>query len=106
MSVNVKRFRKIQTSNPDLNKVQDNIGEVLNELLASPLARPLFRQGVAFLSGVNRISHGLGRRPLSVMLSPPSVGGVSFSYSQDPKDPTNYVQVTASGACTADLMVY
>lgn len=58
-------FRKIQTSNKDVQLLQDAVKSTLDPLVLGAFADAHVIKAVAIVAGLNIISHGLGRLPVS-----------------------------------------
>ncbi len=100
----LKPFRKVQTTDKDLNLVQDSIKEFLDALLKNPLLGANVVRGIQLATGDNLVAHGLGRNWVSAFLSLPSAGA-TLSLTATQTDRSQWVNVTASAPCAADLLV-
>lgn len=99
----LKPFRKVQTTDKDLNMLQENIKEFLDALIKNPLLSANVLRAVPLASGTNQVQHGLGRNYQSVFVgmsstTPTLTIGTSA-------DPTKFVAVTASAPCAVDMLV-
>lgn len=100
-----KPFRKIPTTDRDLNLIQSHIADSFSSLNTTP--RVLL--AVALVAGVNLVSHGLGRNYVtwwpanydtSVTLKPVA------TFNGNPVDRSKYFAIQASGNVTADFLVF
>ena len=99
----LKPFRKVQSTDKDLNLLQDNVKEFLDALIKNPLLSANVLRGVALSTGSNIVHHGLGRNYQSVFAAVTSAVA-SLSLGTSP-DPTQYIAVTASAPCSVDMLV-
>jgi hypothetical protein len=129
----LKPFRRIQTTDKDLNLIQDYLQDIFKSLNANPwlFGKPISR--VALGAGTNLVQHGLGRNFVSCFMGIPSTvtpgtfgsdigtfgsnpapfgtpgetfSGASFALSQTQPDRSNYVAVVASAPVVVDLFVF
>jgi len=59
----VRDFKKL-SGGPELDKVQENIAQVLNPLLKNPLVNGVLLTKVQLANGTTNVEHKLGREPL------------------------------------------
>jgi hypothetical protein len=97
-------YRRIQTTNQDLNLIQDQIASMFNKLAKNPMVDgvPLLR--VPLVQGSNIIAHTLGRNFISWAQIRPSAA--NMAYDAPSPDPSKYINVIAVGPCTADIYVF
>ena len=100
----IKPFRKIQTTDKDMNLLQDQLKEILDALLKNPIAGSNTVPSVKLAAGDNLVPHGLGRNWVSCFAALPSAVA-SLSLSAVQKDRTQWVNVTASAPCVATFLV-
>lgn len=129
----LKPFRRIQTSDKDLNLIQDYLQDIFKALNANPwlFGQPLTQR--TLVPGVNLVNHGLGRPFVSCFHGIPAsttpgtfgsdigtfgsnpapfgtpgetLGGVSLAVSATQPDRTKYVALISTIACTVDLFVF
>lgn len=99
----MKRFRKVQTSDRDLNLVQDNVKASLDSLATIPLLGGKLLSQCTLATGSNNVPHGLGRNYVSALCGLPSAGSLTTATSPDR---SKWITVIASAPCTADLFVW
>lgn len=99
----VKPLRRIQTSDKDLNQIQDSIKESFDGLIASPLANALVLPKIVLATGSNQVPHGLGRNYQFAFHGLPSAPA-TLSVAASP-DPSKYLTVVASAPCVVDIWV-
>lgn len=99
----LKPFRKIATTDTDMNRLQENLKEFLDALLKNPLLGANVLRAVPLTTGTQQVHHGLGRNYQSVFFGAPSAA-CSFSLGAS-VDPTQFVAVTASAPCSVDMLV-
>jgi len=99
----MKPFRRIQTTDRDLNLLQDHIKDVFDSIAAGALVDARFLSGVALSSGTNLVGHGLGKRYSSWGWMRPSAA-VTLYETASP-DATRLIALVASTACVVDLFV-
>ena len=99
-----KRFHKTSVADRDLQLVQDAAKASFDSLTTVPiLAMSLIAQ-VPLAVGTNTIAHGLGRAYVSAIPGLPSAPA-TLSIGASP-DRTKFLSVTASAACSVDLVVF
>ena len=100
----LKPFRVVQSTDKDFNLLQSNLKEFLDALIKNPLLGANVLRGVPLAAGDNLVQHGLGRNWVSAFAAIPSAA-VSLSLTATQKDRSQWVNVTASAPCVADLLV-
>lgn len=98
------RFQRIQTSNEELNLLQNRIAESFDAMTSCQLLGGNLLQQVSLKTGSNLISHGLGRNYIS-FLQGNSSAPVNLSYGASP-DRSKYINIVASAPCSVDLFPY
>jgi hypothetical protein len=101
--------KTVLSSNPkdfEVSKMQDRLLEGVNQALSSLLVDAVLLEGISLVSGVNTISHKLGRK-----LSGWFVVRISAAITLFDSQATNLIQdktliLTASGPATASLVVF
>jgi hypothetical protein len=100
----IAKFQRIQTSDTELNLLQNRLAETLDALTSNDLVGGQLIRSTALKAGSNQISHGLGRNYVSFLsgnfTSPASLtAGAS-------RDPSKFINLIATAACVVDLYVY
>lgn len=99
-----KPFRRLQTSDRDLNLLQDHLKETLDSILACPLLDAQRLSAVSLASGTNTVGHGLGRRYVSWGWLRPSAAATLYEVPSP--DPTKFIAIVASAPLVVDLLVF
>ncbi len=99
----LRPFRRIQTSDKELNQVQDHLRGSLDPLMQAPFAQARLLKAVPLAAGTNTVSHGLGRPYLSVFPGIPSAAS-TLTLAASP-DASKVLSVVASAPCIVDLAV-
>lgn len=99
-----RRFNRIQTTNVDVNRLQDSVKETLDPITSNLLLGGNLLKAVNLVAGPNLLSHGLGRNYLAWMLLRPSSAATLFETPSP--DPSKYIQLTASAPLTCSLLVF
>lgn len=105
--VSVRPFRRIQTTDRDLNLLQSHIADAVRSIGDTPR----WLQAVSLLAGPTIISHGLGRNWVSYWLGnydtsvtvKPLVG---IAVSGSIPDRSKYLVLQASAPVVADIFVF
>lgn len=100
----MKPFRKIQTDDKTLNRLQDHISEVFGQFLSNPLLGGKIMLAVPLANGTNTVAHGLGRNYVS-FLSGNHTGPARLSAGTSP-DRSRFVAIVSDAAISADLYLY
>jgi hypothetical protein len=98
------RFQRIQTSDTELNLLQNRIAETFDSITSNPLLGGNFLSQVPLVAGSNLVSHGLGRNYVS-WLSGNASAPVSLSSGKSP-DPKTFLNLIADAPCSVDVVAY
>ncbi len=98
-----KPFRKVVTTNKDLNLIQDNLLQTLDSLAKNPLLGGKLLSQVALKSGSNTLNHGLGRNYVSWAVFRPTAAMTLYETASP--DPSKFLVLVASAPGAADLLV-
>lgn len=63
------KFFKVNTSDKELNQIQDNLVRTLNPVIETPILGGTLLQSVALVTGSNVINHKLGRKLIGWVVS-------------------------------------
>jgi hypothetical protein len=97
-------FRRVQSTDKDLNLVQDQLGKAFALLAGNPFIAGHFLPQVPLVQGQNLISHSLGRAYIS--WGPLRPSAALHVYEIPSPDATKYVNLVASGPGTQDIYVF
>ena len=104
--VSVTPFRRIPSTDRDLNLVQAHLADVIRSIGD----RPRLLQGVQLLSGVNLVSHGLGANYVSYWLgnydTSVDIKPVFNDGAGNPIDRRKFVGLQATAPVTVDVLVF
>jgi hypothetical protein len=95
-------FHKIKTGNPELELLQSNLKSVFDSLDNEPFLGAKALGFVTLQTGVNLISHGLGKAYVSCVVSLPSANYAILEETQSP-DRTKYIAITATAPATVQM---
>ena len=111
-SVRRKLFDQLEFTIPrtleDVTRMLRRVGELLNPLLRNPIVNARIIEGVALVSGTNKVVHALGRpaRGFFIMTSTVSSMGGIYSAQADNPNPDRTIWVVSSVTTTATLLVH
>lgn len=108
MGATFKRLRGLST---DLDRVQDNVGAVIDSLSwqvdANPLAKAKMLLGVPLVTGVNYVPHGLGRAARGFLVVAQTDGAASSIYGlPEVSRPDVHLKITSSATVTVNMLVF
>lgn len=101
----MKTVKKVSTQLADLNKVQENVQQAVEPLIACPLVGGQMLQNVRVLSGqANMVPHKLGRKPRGwFVVSPKQEVSVWEEFSELP---SSMLKLQASATATINIWVF
>lgn len=102
-------FRKIVTTDKDLNSVQDSIGQILNQVTKVPVIDGVLLTGLKITTASQKFNHQLTRIPRGFFVVNKTAAGDIYSPPTSPtvassNDTTINFQSTAD--TTADIWVF
>jgi hypothetical protein len=95
-------FRKIQTADRELNRIQEQIIAAVNPLVKSTVLNYVELKEVALTSGTVNVEHTLGRQPLGWIITDNQADARVWRTSWSDR----FLSLTASGNTTISLLVY
>ena len=95
-------LNKLRTSDPTLNRIQDNIGDVLKSL-QKPILDGV-RVSANLTTGANRIAHKLGKRYQGYIVIGQTAG--ALIYEQADAQPEMFLTLNSSAPCSVVLWVF
>jgi hypothetical protein len=97
-------FRKLNTDDDVLNRLQDNVGQTLGPVLACPLLAGQQLNNISLNAGVNSVNHLLGRTPLGCIVTSLSA---SVTLNADVSTATaTVISIGVTAPTTASFWVY
>ena len=100
-------FRKINTGDSNLQRIQDNIEKVLNPLARKEISDGLLIEDVAIVSGTMKsIDHGLGRKLRGWFAVRVSANAVIWDNQSTNLFPTRTLNLQSSANVTVSLWVF
>lgn len=101
-----RRYRRIQTSDTSINKVQDSIDECVNYFNLNIFNEAVFLKDVTVNTTPTEISHGLNREPLGFLVVN-RTSNVGIWKSPTPSvAPTKILMLEASSDSIVSLIVF
>lgn len=94
-------FSPLRSSDELLNRVQDNIGRVINPLIDNPLLDGVLLD-FNITTTATKYPHGLGRKPMGWFLVAPQADARVWQTASD----STTLTLTASAAVTCSLWVF
>lgn len=101
----MKLFKKLFTNNYELQKVQDNISEVLTDFSLIPIVRGIFLDADLGTYDTT-IEHKLGRKYLGFLVVGLSSNAVVFNSSTVNSSPERQIILRADSSTTAKLYIF
>lgn len=102
----IKPFRKIQTSNAELMRVQDAVAEVISPLAKVPLLDARVIKAAQIGTSATGIDHGLGREPLGWFVIDKSQTADVWRSPTPSQAPNKLLMLLATSPVTVDLIVF
>lgn len=100
-------FRKINTTNTELMRVQDAVAESLNVLNSALLTEARLIPGVLIGTSATPVEHGLGREPQGWFVVDANTGASLWRSSSPPVNaPAKLLYLQASTPVTVTLVVF
>lgn len=97
---------RLQTSNPELNRVQDRLVTALNEVLRHPLLGGELLTSVSVGTAATQVSHKLGRKLIGWAPVRVRANAVVWDEQDAETNPELFVRLRASAAVVVDLLVF
>ena len=98
-----KPFRKVHTTDQDLNRIQDNLKETFDAIASNPLLGGQLLSQVPLVAGANNVHHGLGRNYRTWLWMRPTAALTLYETAS--VDPTRLLSIVASAPGSVDLFV-
>jgi len=99
----VKHVQTINVNDYELNRVQDNLVEVVNTIADKPIVDGVLIKRVILAAGSdNLVIHGLSRTPSLVLVGTPNTNAVVW---QTGVVTDSYVVIRTSADCTVNMWV-
>ena len=96
---------KINPTDPQLARIQDNIDTVLRQILLCPIIDGTLVTGIALTTTNKDVAHGLGRTYQGYIIVGQDAAGVI--YSPTGADKTKYVRLrTSTGTANVSIWVF
>jgi len=103
----IKNFKKLDTVNSDLNKVQDNIQTFVEPLVINPTLDGNLVKNICLLPLVsNEVTHGLGRIPLGWMVVRKRKDSRIWDLQDTNSTPSKTLSIACSHECQIDIWVF
>lgn len=102
----MKAISLVQTSNKDVNQLQQNISQSVNPIVGNPITQGLFLSTVSLKIGANTINHNLGYPMTGYLIVSLSIAS-SFSDNliTVPNPQTSFI-LNSSAATKANIYVF
>jgi hypothetical protein len=99
-------MEKIQTADPNLQKIQDNVSKALARIERKEWMGGVILRGVELTGGTDTaVDHGLGREPLGWMVVDANAAATYYQGSTTNAHPDRTLFLRASATVTVDLWV-
>lgn len=95
-------YTRIQTSNSDLNRVQDSVQTVVTAINSGPFVGGNLLATQSVTTGVTAIPHKLGYVPTAIFLGPPNLSTIVYMPNVADK---NFIYLQAGTACNVTVWV-
>ncbi len=102
-----KKMKMITTANDELNRVQQNIRDSVDPLLALPVVNCILTDRITIAAGAfgANVAHGLGRKPLCWSLVSPEADSTLWQ-NGEPDEKFISVSCSTAGEFSFRLLVY
>lgn len=94
-------FQTINTTDKELQKIQDNITTAVTGIEAKPFLGGVLIEGISLTSGSNQVAHTLQRLPRIWVLCDRNSSATIYRTASD----SNFLTLQASAPCTISLWV-
>jgi hypothetical protein len=95
-------FRKIQTRDSDLQRLQDNVADAFRKVGLCALVDGALLQNIVLVGGSTAVAHGLQRQPLGWIIVDRSASVTVYRTAWDALNLT----LQSSGAATVSIWVF
>ena len=100
----ISGFKRLKTKDPELDRVQTNIGELSTQLEMVPLLDGHILKDIALSTSATMVEHKLGRKPLGWIIV--RKNAAQDIYESGSSLDTKYLTLTAAGTVTASIWVF
>lgn len=100
----VSAFKRLKSSTPELDRVQDNIQQYTTQLDTNPLLGGVLIKDVALSTTEVKVEHKLGREPQGWLIV--KKNAAQDIYESSSFLPKRYLSLTAAGTVTASIWVF
>jgi len=103
----LRSLKKMNTSNPELNKVQDNIAEVITNLTSNPILSGVLVENIVLTFGsTTTVNHGLGRKVRGWIITAKNNAVDVYALDANQVYPTKQLILSTSATATISLWVF
>lgn len=107
MSNRIKSFRKLTTENRELNRVQDYLGEIFEQILLSEVINGVLLKNIDLTTGqANNVEHKLNRAPLGWTVIRKRADANIWDAQDDNVLKTKTIDLRCDADVTVDLWVF
>ena len=100
-----QNFTTIKTSDPILDRVQDNIKVAFDPIVRHPLMEGVHKKGVAVGTASVEVNHGLGRKPQGFIVTLQDGSGVTYK-SGETLFPEITIEITSTVNMNCDIFFF
>lgn len=100
-------FKKVGSSNQELNKVQQNVENALSTIIRKPIIDGILLKNVCLEPSIsNEVKHSLGREPLGWIVVRLRADARIWDVQDYNRNPSKTLSLAASHSVTVDLWIF
>jgi hypothetical protein len=104
---NIKKFKKINTENKELEQVQHNAEQVLEGIINSAIIDGVLVKDVCLEPNIsNEVHHNLGRKPLGWIVVRKRADSRIWDLQDTNPQPNRYLSIACSHSVQVDIWVF
>ena len=100
------KFKSFNSSNMEINRLQDNVADGFNPVLNSPILDSVIVKDVALIVGDNVVNHLLGRPPLGWIVIRKRAAGNFYDKQDTNTIPNRTIVINSDSAVTVDIYFF
>lgn len=100
------KFKSFNSSNMEINRLQDNVADGFNPVLNSPILDSVIVSNVVLSVGDNVVNHKLGRPPLGWIIIRKRAAGNFYDKQDTNTIPNRTIVINSDSAVTVDFYFF
>lgn len=102
----LRDYKKINSPDEILNRVQDEVSNAISQLLRTELLDGRLIQNVVLTAGENSVEHKLDRAPIGWVVTRKRANSEVWDSQDDNTRPNRFLTLNASADVTVDIWVF